>query len=88
MPKSQPADHDNHKRNEGGGAEGRRQLMRYASLSSQVVVSVGFAVWLGMKADKWMKLSFPVFSMGVPLLVIVLVLVQLVKANSGKKDEK
>ena len=88
MPKSQPADQSNHKRFDGGGAEGRRQLMRYAGLSGQLAASVGVAVWLGIKADKWLKLSFPIFSWVVPLLVIVFFLVQIIKANSGKKDEK
>jgi hypothetical protein len=49
---------------------------------------VGVAVFLGIKADKWLKVNFPIFSWGVPLLVIVIVLVQIIKANSGKKDEK
>jgi hypothetical protein len=88
MPKSQPADQKNSRKNDGGGAEGRRQVMRYAGLSTQVAVSVAVAVWVGVKADKALKLSFPIFSMVVPLLVIVFVLVQIVKANSGKKDEK
>jgi hypothetical protein len=88
MPKSQPADQNNHKRFDGGGADGRRQLMRYASLGGQVAASVGIAVWLGVKADKWLKLNFPIFSLVVPLLVIVFVLVQIIKANSGKKDDK
>ena len=88
MPKSQPADQGNHKRFDGGGAEGRRQLMRYAGLSGQLAASVGVAVWLGIKADKWLKLSFPIFSLVVPLVVIVFFLVQIIKANSGKKDEK
>ena len=88
MPKSRPADQNNHKRFDGGGADGRRQLMRYAGLSGQVAASVGLAVWLGVKAAKWLKDSFPIISLGVPLLVIVLVLVQLIKANSGKKNEK
>ena len=88
MPKSQPADRNNNKKHDGGDAEGRRQLMRYAGLSTQVAASVGAAVWLGIKADKGLKLSFPIFSMVVPLLVIVFVLVQIIKANSGKKDEK
>ena len=86
MPKSQPADRNNQHKSDGG--DGRRQLMRYAGLSTQVAVSVGVAVWLGMKADKWLKLSFPIFSVVVPLLVIVYVLIELIKANSGKKDEK
>jgi len=88
MPKSQPADQNNQKRFNGGGAGGRRQLMRYAGLSGQVAASVGLAVFLGIKADKWLKVNFPVFSWVVPLLVIVFVLVQIIKANSGKKDEK
>jgi hypothetical protein len=88
MPKSQPADPNNHKRDDDGGAGGRRQLMRYAGLSGQVAASVGIAVWLGVKADKWLKVNFPIFSWVVPLLVIIYVLVQLIKANSGKKDEK
>ena len=87
MPKSQPADRNSQKKPDGGG-EGRRQLMRYAGLSTQVAVSVGVAVWLGIKADKWLKLSFPIFSLVVPLLVIVFVLIELIKANSGRKDEK
>ena len=72
MPKSQPADQNKHKRFDGGGAEGRRQVLRYAGLSGQVAASVGIAVWLGVKADKWLKLNFPIFSLVVPLLVIVL----------------
>jgi len=62
--------------------------MRYAGLSGQLAASVGVAVWLGIKADKWLKLSFPIFSLVVPLVVIVFFLVQIIKANSGKKDEK
>ena len=88
MPKSQPADRDGRKEYDGGGADGRRQLLRYAGLSTQVAVSVGVAVWVGVKADKWLKLSFPIFSLGVPLLVIVFMLVEIIKANTGKKDEK
>src|SRR5579872_6811350 len=85
MPKSQRADQDNHKRFDSDGAEGRRQLMRYAGLGGQMAVSIGVAVWLGVKADKWLKVNFPIFSWVVPLLVIVIMLVQIIKANPGKK---
>jgi hypothetical protein len=72
----------------GDGASRRRALLRYAGLSSQVVVAVGVSVFLGMKADKGLKVSFPIFSWVLPLLVIVVLLVQLVKAGSGKKNGK
>jgi hypothetical protein len=66
----------------------RRELMRYAGLSTQVVVSIGVSVFLGMKADKGLKLSFPILSWALPLLVIVVLLVNLIKSGSGKKNGK
>jgi cytochrome bd-type quinol oxidase subunit 2 len=88
MPKSQPVDRDTDKSDGGGDPDGRRQVMRYAGLTGQIAVSVGVAVWLGVKADRALKFSFPIFSWFVPLLVIVILLLQIIKANSGKKDEK
>ena len=72
----------------GNGSSRRRQLLRYAGISSEVFASVGLSVFLGMKADKGLKVSFPILSWALPLLVIVVLLVQLVKTGSGKKDEK
>jgi hypothetical protein len=74
----------------GGGDPGgrRRELMRYAGLSTQVVVSIGVSVFLGMKADKGLKLSFPILSWALPLLVIVVLLVSLIRSGPGKKNGK
>ena len=66
----------------------RRELYRYASLSGQVAASVGVSIFLGVKADKWVHPSFPIFSWALPLLVIVLLIVKLVKESSGKNDGK
>ena len=66
----------------------RRELVRYAGLSTQVVVSIGVSVFLGMKADKGLKVSFPILSWALPLLVIVVLLVNLIKSGSGKKNGK
>src|SRR5580658_7624126 len=76
---------------EGGGSgsddgaikDRKRQLLQYAGISTQVVASVGLSVFLGVKADKWLKVSFPIFSWALPLLVIVVVLVNLVRAGSS-----
>jgi hypothetical protein len=67
---------------------GRRELMRYAGLSTEVAGSVGLSLFLGIKADKWLKVSFPILSWVLPLLVIVLFIVQLIKASSGGKNGK
>jgi hypothetical protein len=72
----------------GDSGDRRRELMRYAGLSTQVVVSIGVSVFLGMKADKGLKLSFPILSWALPLLVIVVLLVNLIKSGSGKKNGK
>ncbi|GGA91412.1 hypothetical protein [Puia dinghuensis] len=71
-----------------GGAARRRELIRWAGLSTEVVASVGVSVWLGVKADKWLKLSFPILSWALPLLVIVVLLINLVKAGTNKKNGK
>jgi hypothetical protein len=66
----------------------RRELLRYAGLSSEVLASVGISVFLGIRADKWLKVSFPIFSLSLPLLVITALIVRLVKESSRKKDGK
>jgi hypothetical protein len=81
-----PADPD--KQDKDRKINNRRELIRYAGLSSEVMASVGISVYLGIKADKWLKLSFPIFSMSLPLLVIIALIVRLVKESSRKKDGK
>ena len=66
----------------------RRELVRWAGLSTEVVASLGVSVYLGVKADKWLKLSFPILSLALPLLVIVVLLINLIKAGSNKKNGK
>jgi hypothetical protein len=72
----------------GGPGDRRRELLRYAGLSSEVVASVGVSLFLGMKADKWLKVSFPILSWALPLLVIVVLLVNLIRQGPGKKNGK
>jgi Na+/glutamate symporter len=87
MPPSPQADPEDQK-NKQRKINSRRELMRYAGLSSEVLASVGISVYLGIKADKWLKVSFPIFSMSLPLLVIISLIVRLVKESSRKKDGK
>lgn len=66
----------------------RKVLLRYAGLSTELVASVGLSVFLGIKSDKWLHLSFPIFSWCLPLLIITVFIVKLVKENSRPKDGK
>ena len=81
-------DESNNNSRRGDSSDRRRELIRYAGLSTQVVVSIGVSVFLGMKADKGLKVSFPILSWALPLLVIVVLLVNLIKSGSGKKNGK
>lgn len=59
--------------------------MRYAGLSGQILVSVGLGVFAGYYADKWLRLSFPVFIWVLPLLVLCLIFYKLIKETAKKK---
>ena len=92
----QPESNENSREYGGGSGTGggsndpgrRRELIRYAGLSTQVVVSIGVSVFLGMKADKALKVSFPILSWCLPLLVIVVLIIKLIKDSSRKNDGK
>ena len=65
-----------------------RDLLKYAGLATQIFVALGLAVFVGIKADEWMTLSFPVLAWVIPLLVIVSFIYKLIKETSGKKNGK
>ena len=62
-----------------------RFLLKYASLGTQLLVSLGLAVFVGLKADKWLSFSFPLLGWLLPLLVLVIILYKIVKDTSPKK---
>jgi hypothetical protein len=60
--------------------------MRYAGLATQMLAGLGVAVFAGLKSDKWLKLSFPLLSWLLPLLVLGGILYRIIKDTSpGKK---
>lgn len=60
--------------------------MRYAGLSTQLLVAIGMAVFIGYKTDYWLN-TFPLFTSALPLLVLVLIFYKLVR-NTNKKDNE
>ena len=59
-------------------------LMRYASLGTQIFVSLGLAVWAGYKADQWLKFSFPLLVWLLPVAVLCMLIYKLLKETSKK----
>jgi hypothetical protein len=60
-------------------------LLRYAGLGGQILVSIGLAVFAGLKLDQWIEMPFPLFVWLLPLIVVALMIVKLIKETSKKK---
>ena len=65
-----------------------QDVMRYAGLGAQILVSLGLAVFAGYHADKWLKLPFPLLVWVLPLLVVSTMIYKLIKETSNKNDPK
>ena len=63
-----------------------RQLLRYAGLATQFFVSIGLGVFLGLKADQWLKFSTPWLVWILPLLIIIGLIVTIVRDTSKKNN--
>ncbi len=66
--------------------DSQSQLGRYAGLSTQWMVMLLVAVWLGHKADLYTGWKVPVFVILMPLVSLVFSLVQLIKEVNRKKE--
>jgi Na+/glutamate symporter len=62
-------------------------IMRYAGLGMQIFVSLGLAVFIGVKLDKWLKLAIPVFAWVLPLIVLCAMVYKLIKDTSKQKHK-
>lgn len=67
------------------GKEGNKQLLRYAGLAMQFLISISLGVFLGMKADGWLKMSFPLLVWLLPLLIIAGIIFKIMRETSTKK---
>ena len=61
-------------------------LLRYASMGTQIFVALGLAVFVGVKVDKWLKISAPLLVLILPVIVLVGTIYKIVKETSKQKD--
>ncbi|HEY1872728.1 MAG TPA: AtpZ/AtpI family protein [Chitinophagaceae bacterium] len=61
-------------------------LFRYASMGTQIFVGLGLAVFIGLKADKWLKISAPLLVIILPVIVLVGIIYKIVKETSKQKN--
>jgi F0F1-type ATP synthase assembly protein I len=63
-------------------------LLKYASLGTQLLAALGVAVFIGLKADKWLH-TLPLFSCALPLLTLAGIFYKLMRETAKPpKDEK
>ena len=60
-------------------------LIQYASMGTQLLVGIGIAVFIGLKADQWIKLKIPLLVWILPLLIIIGFILKLIKATEKRK---
>ena len=66
----------------------KKYLMRYAGLATQMLISLGIAVFIGIKADKWLKLSFPILPWLLPLLTLAAIIYRIIKETGHSNNDK
>ena len=65
-------------------------LMRYAGMGAQIFVSLGLAVFAGIKIDHWLNMRLPLLVWLLPFLVLCMMIYKLIRETSkkSKTDER
>jgi len=69
----------------GKNRSGRNDLMRYSSVTFQLLAALLLVIFAGIKIDKWLWNGSPVLVWILPLLVIVGLILKILKDTSVKK---
>jgi type IV secretory pathway TrbD component len=64
--------------------QNNNDLMRYAGMGAQIFASLGIAVFVGYKIDKWLAMSFPILVWLLPVLVLTIFIYKLIKETKPK----
>lgn len=73
------------KKRKNPSSSNNKDLLRYAGLGTQLLVSIGIAVFIGLKTDQWLH-TLPLFSCVLPLLVLFATFYKLMRQTDTKKN--
>lgn len=62
----------------------QNNLLKYAALGTEMLVSIGAGLFLGYKADGWLH-TLPLFSVALPLLILVGFFYKLIRETGNTK---
>ena len=60
------------------------ELLKYGGLATQIIVTLGVTIFVGIKIDKLTNLKFPIATISLPLLVLIGVFWKVYKDSSKK----
>lgn len=60
------------------------ELLKYGGLATQIIVTLGVTIFIGIKIDKLTNLKFPIATISLPLLVLIGVFWKVYKDSSKK----
>jgi len=64
--------------------ETNSELLRYAGMGAQFLVSIGVGIFIGLKLDEWLHFSFPLLVWIMPLLIIIGLIIKIIIDTSKK----
>jgi len=64
---------------------GKKLMLQYAGLATQLRISLGAGVLIGYWVDKKTAITVPVFTWLLPLLILIAIFIKVIKDTSGKK---
>jgi apolipoprotein N-acyltransferase len=57
-----------------------KQYARYSGIAFQMMAVMAFSAWLGLKADKYLELQFPLFTLIFIITALGLILYKMVRS--------
>ena len=64
--------------------ETNSELMKYAGMGMQFLLSIALGIFIGMKSDEWLHFSFPLLVWILPLLIIAGLIIKIIKDTDKK----
>ena len=58
------------------------ELVKYAGMATQFLVTLGVTIFMGIKADQYLKLQFPIFTIVLPAAILMVTFWKIYKDTS------
>jgi hypothetical protein len=64
--------------------ETNSELLKYAGMGMEFLAAIAIGIFVGVKLDEWINISFPLLVWLLPLLLIVSITIKIIKDTSKK----